>query len=226
MGRGDMENISMIRSNIYKLLSIGYSRPKEDLYLYIKGGDYWKGLKDAVFLLPWDELRKKTIELENQLKMVEDSYQEFDSRYTMTFDVGKPSPPCPLYEGVYRGGLQRPQLLHEVLMFYKTFGLSLSEDFKELHDHLVAELEFMHFLSFKEVQAEKEGVEVKPYILAESDFMNRHLGLWFSDLRAVIEKTFKKGFYPALASFTDLFIVLDRRYLGSLLNKEEERKQI
>lgn len=104
-------------------------------------------------------------------------------------------------------------------MFYKTFGLSLSDDFKELHDHLVAELEFMHFLSFKECQAEKEGIEVKPYLLAQRDFLERHLGLWFSDLRATIGKTFKNGFYPALASFTDLFIDMDRRYVGGLLNK-------
>ena len=43
----------------------------------------------------------------------------------------------------------------EVSEFYKHFGLNMNQEEgkRELPDHLCAELEFLHFLTFKEAQA-------------------------------------------------------------------------
>ncbi len=71
--------------------------------------------------------------------------------YTRLFDVGTGGPPCPLYGGLYAGA--RMQTMEECVRFYNHFGLTLAEAPRELPDHISTQLEFLHFLAFREAEA-------------------------------------------------------------------------
>ncbi len=100
--------------------------------------------------------------------------------YTRLFDVGSSGPPCPLYGGEYSGG--RMRTMEETVRFYNHFGLTMSESPHELPDHLVAQLEFLHYLAYREAEALEAGADAEPFERAERDFLVRHPGRWVPEL--------------------------------------------
>jgi DMSO reductase family type II enzyme chaperone len=116
--------------------------------------------------------------------------------FTRLFDVGTGGPPCPLYGGLYVGA--RMKTMEEVVRFYNHFGLTLSESPRELPDHITTELEFLHFLAFREAQASEEGAEPDPFRRAQRDFIARHLGRWIPKLQAKLEQANAMPFFSEL----------------------------
>jgi nitrate reductase assembly molybdenum cofactor insertion protein NarJ len=97
---------------------------------------------------------------------------------------------------VYVGA--RMKTMEEVVRFYNHFGLTLSESPRELPDHVTTELEFLHFLAFREAQAIEQGAEPDPFRRAQRDFIARHLGRWIPKLRAKLEGANAMPFFPEL----------------------------
>ncbi len=116
--------------------------------------------------------------------------------FTRLFDVGKSGPPCPLYGGLYGG--TRMKTMEEAVRFYNHFGLSLSENIRELPDHLTTELEFLHFLAFREAESHQQGGDPGPYQRAQRDFIFRHPGRWVPELRERLEKNDPMPFFLEL----------------------------
>ncbi len=116
--------------------------------------------------------------------------------FTRLFDVGKSGPPCPLYGGLYGG--TRMKTMEEAVRFYNHFGLSLSENIRELPDHLTTELEFLHFLAFREAESHQQGSDPGPYQRAQRDFIARHPGRWVPELRERLEKSDPMPFFLEL----------------------------
>jgi DMSO reductase family type II enzyme chaperone len=110
---------------------------------------------------------------------------ELATEYTRLFDVGTSGPPCPLYGGLWGG--ERMKTMEEALRFYNYFGLSLDEEPRELPDHVGTELEFLHFLAFREAEALQTGQDAGPFRRAQRDFIDRHPGRWIPRLRAKLE---------------------------------------
>jgi DMSO reductase family type II enzyme chaperone len=102
--------------------------------------------------------------------------------------------------------------MEEVVRFYNHFDLTLSESPRELPDHVTTELEFLHFLAFREAQAIEQGAEPDPFRRAQRDFIARHLGRWVPKLRAKLEGA------NAMPFFSELVGRLER-----LLESELER---
>ncbi|MCP4038274.1 MAG: hypothetical protein GY733_15140, partial [bacterium] len=105
--------------------------------------------------------------------------------YTRLFDVGASGPPCPLYGGLYGGA--RMKVMEEAVRFYNHFGLHLSDERRELPDHLQLQLEFLHFLAFREAEALQAGEDPGSWRRAQRDFIARHPGAWLPKLRAKLE---------------------------------------
>jgi DMSO reductase family type II enzyme chaperone len=122
--------------------------------------------------------------------------------FTRLFDVGASGPPCPLYGGLYGGA--RMKTMEEAVRYYNHFGLSLSEAQRELPDHVTTELEFLHYLAFREAEALHAGTDAGAYRRAQRDFIARHPGRWIPKLRA---KLAEEG---AMRFFTALVVALDR----------------
>lgn len=106
--------------------------------------------------------------------------------YTRLFDVGASGPPCPLYGGLYGGA--RMKVMEEAVRFYNHFGLHLSEEPRELPDHLLIELEFLHYLAFREAEALHTGEDPGAWRRVQRDYITRHPGKWVPKLRAKLDQ--------------------------------------
>lgn len=130
--------------------------------------------------------------------------------YTRLFDAGASGPPCPLYGGLYGGA--RMKTMEENVRFYNHFGLTLSEEQRELPDHLSTQLEFLHYLSYREAEALEQGTDAGPYQRAQRDFVERQPGRWMPDLVGKLAQNDAHPFFRALvASLADLLAWDQRR---------------
>ncbi len=125
--------------------------------------------------------------------------------YSSLFEVGSDGPPIAVREELAAG---RPAgSKEEMVRFYAYFGYELSEDQRWAPDHLSIELEFLHFLAFKESRA-GDGEEALSYRLGQVDFLERHPHAW---LPHVLEKAERHGAKPLAAEpwYHELFHSLE-----------------
>jgi len=91
-------------------------------------------------------------------------------------------PDCPLYETACgpTDPFQQAQALADLQGFYRAFGVEPGEEAHERADHLAVELEFMHYLAFREAYAlERHGAErAETLRIAQRRFLEEHLGRW------------------------------------------------
>jgi DMSO reductase family type II enzyme chaperone len=212
------------RSTIYKLLSRAFRYPTKEIFHAFQSGEYMNEMLEALSAVPHlqslaaerDQSAEKSRE---QLNGV--SYADFEVNFVRTFDVGASKPPCPPYEGFYRKEKGQTTIMLEVSEFYKHFGLAMDQDDgkRELPDHLCAELEFLHFLSFKEAQArEEENSELlEGYLLAQKDFLERHLSQWLPDFADKLQTSAYEPFYAELARLATDVTKLDHAWVTSTL---------
>ncbi len=134
--------------------------------------------------------------------------------YTRLFDVGSSGPPCPLYGGLYGGA--RMKTMEEAVRFYNHFGLSMAESPRELPDHITTQLEFLHFLAFREAEALEGDDDPGPFQRAQRDFVSRHPGRWVPRLRERLEKNDPMPFFRELVARLEDFLAHDARHLVAL----------
>jgi DMSO reductase family type II enzyme chaperone len=132
--------------------------------------------------------------------------------FTRLFDVGTGAPPCPLHGGLYVGN--RMKTMEEAVRFYNFFGLTLSEAPRELPDHITTQLEFLHFLAFREAQALETGADPGSWRRAERDFVARHPGRWVPGLRKRLEGEEPMPFFRELVARLASFLEAEASYLG------------
>jgi TorA maturation chaperone TorD len=98
---------------------------------------------------------------------------------------------------------------------YRDAGLDISKDFCEAPDHIAAELEFMYFLIFKEIQALSnfDSELAIDYLKKQKSFLEQHLTAWVAEFSDNIEKNAQTEFYRNLGRCTSLFVLNDHRHL-------------
>lgn len=105
----------------------------------------------------------------------------------------------------------------EVNKFYENAGLAINESFKDLPDHIIAELEFLLFLIHNEKNfLAKEDFDNHQIILQmRVAFFNNYVNKWLNKFSyRVIENT-KSDFYKSVAEY--LLLVVE---LINMRNKE------
>ncbi len=197
------------RSRVYQLLGLAFAFPDEDLYDAVRDGSFAAMLAEACAALPFDATGAVT----SDLGVAPDTYADFESEYIRLFDVGAAGPPCPLYDGVYVG--DRMKVMEDATRFYNFFGLRVSAQMRELPDHITTELEFLHYLTFRETQARQGGLDASSLLRAERDFLARHLCKWVPRLQAKLAKQTTAPFFPALVRFAAAFFERDRAYAAA-----------
>jgi DMSO reductase family type II enzyme chaperone len=134
--------------------------------------------------------------------------------YGGLFEVGSGSPPVPLREGHAEG---RPESTREELVrYYDFFGYALRPGLEWRPDHLSVELEFVHFLAFRQARAEDAASGLA---LGQRDFVERHLLSW---VPAALERLEARlaGADPGAAELWYLEVV---RALAGFLVRDAER---
>lgn len=96
----------------------------------------------------------------------------------------------------------------DALRMYREAGLRLHPDFKELPDHIAAELEFLSYLTATALAAEAAGRDEDATRLrdAREDFLDRHLRQWASPFSARITEGTDHPFYRELADCLAAFV--------------------
>ena len=93
--------------------------------------------------------------------------------FVETFDTAVSKIACSLHESDHTGR-EQTSLFEELVRWHQHFGLR-RRDTALLPDHISAELEFMHFLTYQEHHHGKDASAVNSLRRAQCDFIDRHL---------------------------------------------------
>ena len=98
-----------------------------------------------------------------------------------------------------------------VLELYQEGGFEIDENFRELPDHIAAELEFLYLVLFQEYQARVAGDSeaLSATIGLRRRFLDQHLGRWVGPLTAAVRAGAQSNFYRELAELTDRFVRME-----------------
>lgn len=213
------------RSRLYRFFSESLRYPEARFCDRLRDGSFSRSAEELLASLPYpaEELREQARHLGLPRDLPE---QDMEVEFVRLFEAGIGSPPCPLVEGVY--DRDRRAVLRELLLFYNHFGLSYAEGPQaERPDHLGIELEFLHYLTFKEVLAIQSGKDACGYRRAQFDFLGRHPLSWTGKLVQKAERVCGSLsedcsrevilFYGRLLRLLHNFLEAERRYLQTLL---------
>jgi TorA maturation chaperone TorD len=103
---------------------------------------------------------------------------------------------------------------------YREAGLETSKTFKDAPDHIAAELEFMYYLIFKEIEAlASSDIETAiGFIQKQKSFLEDHLMAWAPQFANSIIETAENPFYLNLAKATNAFLQENYQIVGSALD--------
>ncbi len=207
---GELEQIAAVRSRTYALFNEALAYPDDEFRESLAQGGLVVPLRESL-----DTLCPEIESTDSRWQALRDvgTTDDLAVEHTRLFDVGASGPPCPLYGGLYGG--DRMKKMEEAVRFYNHFGLTLSEEQRELPDHVSTQLEFMHYLAYREAEALHAGVDPGSYRRAQRDFVGRHLGAWIPKLCQRLEREEASPYVRTLVSFLAEFLAWDRDHLAA-----------
>ena len=98
-----------------------------------------------------------------------------------------------------------------VLALYEEGGFEMDEQFRELPDHVAAELEFLYLLIYRENYAQRNGEPeaLKAAMSLKKRFLDEQLGRWVGPFTAAVRAGAQTGFYRQLAELTHRFVTIE-----------------
>jgi DMSO reductase family type II enzyme chaperone len=212
------------RISMYAILCDIFRFPDEPTRQYILQGHFKTHLLQIAEKLPFEFVM--TDREIGELGYPQDfNDKEIEVEFIRLFEAGPGDPPCPLLEGLYlKKEAGRRTIFKDLILFYNHFGLSYAEgNSEDRADHLIYELEFVHYLVFLELTALQKGRDTAPLRRAQIDFLERHPAKWtglIADRVKEIEAGLKEdvnrdviAFYRNVILFTDRFVKGDLDYL-------------
>jgi len=199
------------RMDVYKGLSACYVFPEASLIAQLKK------LEQQLLFLNSDAFAPAML-MRSELQLTE-NIEILKVEFSRLF-IGPYRLAAPPYGSIYLEG-KRKIMGDSTIDVHKRYidnGLAISENFKDVPDHIAAELEFMYFLVFKEISAIRseqlnEGSEC---LYRQQSFLSDHLGAWVQDFTHDTELGTEFDFYRNLAIATRVYIAEDLEYLSSL----------
>jgi putative dimethyl sulfoxide reductase chaperone len=225
---------ALCRSKLYLLISWGYLFPEDEEFLdYLQSGEFvedgkaaLEGLEKDLQGIGGEEASNRILSLKTQFDAIEEwvtsegenwSLQDLRDEHRRVFS-NVISLDCPPYETLFGNDhvFGQSYVMGDIAGFYSAFGLQLSPDIHERLDHLSVELEFMHFLAYKESYAIlHDGKEkLQTVVEAEKKFVKDHIGRWVPLFSGMLRRKADYGFYKILADFTADLIGFDIAYLN------------
>ncbi len=193
------------RSKCYALLASGYNVPGEEQFQQLSEGALVAALEEQRGELPYE------FDWAIEPMPADWSRDEHEAEFLRLFEVGAGGPPCPLYGGVWSA--DRMRAMEEVMRFYKYFGLKLSDERRVPPDHLATELEFLHYLTFRQAAASLAQMAAS-YRRAQLDFIGRQPGRWVPKLKERLDGLEAPAFFTSLVDATARFLVADHKHLA------------
>ncbi|MGQ9645210.1 MAG: TorD/DmsD family molecular chaperone [Thermodesulfobacteriota bacterium] len=220
---------STARSLLYNMLSLGYVYPDEKVYASIAGGEWIRGVREALHILDEKILDEHLGAMEKTISGAQENEQPAMSReYTRLFtDVSTHLIASP-YGSIHHEekGLASAEMTSELLRYYHEVGFALKEDLNDLPDHIAHVLEFMGVLTAKESEA--SGNEKIKLEEIQMNFLSRIILPWVPTFCGNVAEHSRHPFYRYLANLTKEFINFEKNYLGvpEELNSPRENQSI
>lgn len=214
------------RSRLYALIAELFRYPNADMRRQMRSGAIIGALRALLENLPYPlAISSEAEKAIHAISSVTDT--DIEVEFIRLFEAGPGSPPLPLLEGMFRE--DRKAIFKELILFYNHFGLSYAEgDMSDRPDHICYQMEFMHYLVYKELQSYQKEFDAAPYILAQKDFLDRHLLVWTNAASKKWDAISRQPpdpaeacldvfhFYAALFRITCKFLNEDRQYLETI----------
>ena len=225
---------ALCRSKLYLLVSWGYLYPEDEEFLdYLQSGEFvedgraaLEGLRKELKNVGGQEAMDRLQAVSAHFDAIEDwissegenwNIQDLRDEHRRVFS-NVIALDCPPYETLFGNDhvFGQSYVMGDIAGFYSAFGLQLSPDIHERLDHLSVELEFMHYLSYKESYAIlHDGAEkLKTVVEAEKKFVKEHIGRWVPLFSGMLKRKADYGFYKILADFTTDWMAFDIAFLG------------
>ncbi len=225
---------ALCRSKLYLLVSWGYLYPEDEEFLdYLQSGEFvadgraaLEGLRKELRNFGGQETADRLQAVEGHFESIEEwvssegenwNIQDLRDEHRRVFS-NVIALDCPPYETLFGNDhvFGQSYVMGDIAGFYSAFGLQLSPDIHERLDHLSVELEFMHYLSYKESYAilHDGGEKLKTVFEAEKKFVKEHIGRWVPLFSGMLKRKADYGFYKILADFTSDWMAFDIAYLG------------
>ena len=193
-------------------------------------------LVESLLGSPENLAKDKLVKVVNELKSSEKIFEKelnklgrdmFQAEYVSLFELGVPEPPCPLREIAFREKESSLEIKHitpntMITMPGLLLLLNLEEQYRseglehQMYppDHLVVELEYMHYLATKEYKLLAEGRIKDAMDIAKKEkvFLRTHLG-WVDKLRGCVESKSRLNFYKHVLKALALWLSFDGKIL-------------
>lgn len=193
---------ALARSAIYQLLSQALAYPSDDTVAALRQEDMSQARDSAVLLDP--KVLANVDALKLALGQTNAESLQKEHRRIFTHILSLDCPPC---ETVYTAQhiFQETQELSDIAGFFRAFGLERAEP--QRPDHISLELEFMHFLTFKEAYAALNHGPSKARFCrhVQRKFLREHLGRWAPEFARRLEMKAEGGYYQRVAALTTAF---------------------
>src|SRR6185503_7569684 len=179
--------LALSRSKLYLLLSWGFLYPEdEEVYNYLQEGEFVEDGLSAIETVEKsleatkapDRVRDLVLPIRKFLDQIADWEQENfktweftdlqdEHRRVFSNVISLDAPP---YETLFGNEhvFQQSHTMGDIAGYYKAFGLELAEVVHERLDHLSVEMEFLHFLAYKESYALCHDGEEKLQIVLDA----------------------------------------------------------
>ncbi|MDT7044155.1 molecular chaperone TorD family protein [Candidatus Nitronereus thalassa] len=225
---------ALSRSKLYLLLSWSYLYPEDDEFLdYVQSGEFVEDGRAALDSLikvlgdrggneakeSLESIAKHFDEIEEWISSegVNWGLQDLRDEHRRVFS-NVIALDCPPYETLFGNDhvFGQSYVMGDISGFYTAFGLQLSQDIHERLDHLSVELEFLHFLAYKESYALcHDGKEkIQMVIDAEKKFVKEHVGRWVPLFSGMLKKKADFGFYKTIADLTSAWVNFEINFLS------------
>lgn len=216
----DRVSVAAARGDMYRFLSAAFLEPPGKVLLapFLADG-FLEEIEEVFKASPVDDLRQFVQGFQGDYEALD---QEFQNLFMVP--LGRNVTP---YEAVYRdereidgarvrGLLMGPSTL-AVKQLYREAGAAISEDFKDLPDHVGLELACMEFLCRAEAQAwdREDLAEVQRVRDFERRLLQEHLLQWVPALCGRIRERAAGPFYRGIARLTEAYLAQEADALAS-----------
>ena len=211
------EQMNTSRAVIYRFLSQRFSHPDRALI------ELFNSARLEEFLQAWcclcldssEDIDKVAGWLAKWPRQ-EAALLELEKEYTRLFITAYPRAVAPPYSSLY---LDSERLIWgsstaEVAKMYEATGLTMSESFHDIPDHIAAELEFASYLIAEQLKGDEQGSPSTERLVSfEKRLLTEHLHKWAPAFFKQVAEYPTATFYGMIAEVASRFIVWDIAYI-------------
>ena len=203
-------------SHLYQFFSNCLFEPDKGLLELLNDKEYMDEVKSCLGEIGNDKLSESFGDLQKQLQSA--TLDDLLGEYLSTFGSETIAVDCPTYEMFFGRShiFQQTHELADISGFYRAFGLEVSkDDTANRWDHIAVELEFLHFLTYKQAYAMENHShdQMKVCLKAKKKFLNAHIGKWIQAFAKSVNKKSPSGVYRQVANLANDFVHVDMEQL-------------